>query len=146
IDTSFFRGISDIEDFMTDALGARKALDMSKMQVRKSGYLNRKISILTEDIRLDPDIKDCGTKHFMEFKISSKVMFKLLIDRYYEMDGKTKVITNKDTYLIGSTINLRSPITCALKNETVCKTCYGNLSKINMGLNIGTIANLIFTE
>lgn len=146
IDTSFFRGITKVQDYYTDALGARKALITSKLQVRQSGYLNRKISILTQDVKIDPDIKDCGTKQYMPLKITSEDMFKLLIGRYHNTTNGEEIIDKEDTYLIGTTIQLRSPITCALGGDHICRKCYGKLSKVNSKLNVGTLANLIFTE
>ena len=145
INRSFFQGFNDVQDFFTDALGARKALSTSKLQVRQSGYLNRKISILTEDVRISED-KFCDTSNYMKVKITSDDMFELFIGRYHRVQDKDVLISGYDTYLVGHTINLYSPVTCALDGENICKKCYGTLANVNMGLNVGTIANLIFTE
>lgn len=145
VDSSFFRGITSIQDFYTDATGARKALNTSKMQVRQSGYLNRKISVLTEDARID-DVDDCGTKHYLRITIQDEDMLKLYVNRICIIEGVEKVITPEDKHLIGVQLLVRSPITCACPGDHVCHKCYGRLSLINSGLNIGTVANLIFTE
>lgn len=147
IDSSFAKGLNTIAEFNTDAIGARKALITSKTQVKQSGYLNRKISVLTEDIRINEDVEDCGTKHYLSVLIKDKKHLMLFENRFRVSGGVVKIITANDLHLIGKTIHVRSPITCILKDHNhVCKTCYGNLWKINVGLNIGTIANLILTE
>ena len=146
VDSSFAKGLTKVEDFNTDSIGARKALITSKTQVRQSGYLNRKISVLTEDYRIS-DTVDCGTKHFLRFTVKDKQHLKLIEMRYYmDEEGNSKIINIEDEWLIGKTINLRTPITCACEEGQVCHTCYGDLWKINNGKNIGTIANLILTE
>ena len=146
VDSSFSRGLTTLEDFNTDAIGARKALITSKTQVRQSGYLNRKISVLTEDARI-VNVDDCGTKHYLTVTISDKTFLRMYENRYrIDETGELKIIKLSDSWLIGKTIQVRSPITCACKSNDVCKTCYGDLWKINIGKNIGTIANLILTE
>jgi archaellum component FlaC len=146
IDTSVAKGLRNIEDFYTDAVAARKALTTSKTQVRQSGYLNRKISILTEDCHI-VDIDDCGSKHYVTLNIKDSNHLKLLHKRFYvDENDEIKLINKNDKSLIGKTINLRSPITCACEDNGFCHTCYGEIWKINNTLNIGTIANLVLTD
>lgn len=63
-------------------------------------------------------------------------------------DTKLKTISLKNTELIGKTIALRSPQTCAADHgKHVCKTCYGGaLSEINKDLNTGLVAVLLLTN
>ena len=151
INTSFSKGLQSIDDYYTNAMGARKALITSKTQVRQSGYLNRKIMILTEDVRID-DVDDCGTREYITLEITSPKMLEFYIGRYYVTNaetGEVSLITEDSTHLVGKTILLRSPITCRMHNSSqdhVCRTCYGQLSTVNYGMNIGSIANLILTE
>lgn len=151
INTSFSKGLKSIDDYYTNAMGARKALITSKTQVRQSGYLNRKIMILTEDVRI-ADVDDCGTTEYITLGIKNHKMLSLYVGRYYvanEETGETKLITEDSDHLVGKTIKLRSPITCKCHNregDKVCHTCYGQLSDVNDGMNIGSIANLVLTE
>ena len=151
INTSFSKGLKSIDDYYTNAMGARKALITSKTQVRQSGYLNRKIMILTEDVRI-ADVDDCGTTEYITLGIKNHKMLSLYVGRYYvanEETGETKLITEDSDHLVGKTIKLRSPITCKCHNregDKVCHTCYGQLSDFNDGMNIGSIANLVLTE
>lgn len=145
VDSSFLRGLKTVYDYYTDAQGGRKALITSKMQVKQSGYLNRKISVMTEDARV---VKDhvCNTKNYLKVKIENEKMLKMFVDRYYNINGEDKLLTKDDKHLIGSTLNFRSPVFCACEGDKVCEKCYGKLSNVNKNANIGTLANLIFTE
>ena len=145
IDSSFLRGLNSVYDYYIDAQGARKALITSKMQVKQSGYLNRKISIMTEDVRIQKNYV-CKTKNFLKVTIEDEKMFKMFIDRYYRLNGEDILLTKYDKHLIGSTLYFRSPVFCACHGDNVCEKCYGKLSEVNRDYNIGTIANLIFTE
>ena len=151
INSSFSRGLQSVEDYYINAMGARKALITSKTQVRQSGYLNRKIMILTEDVRIE-DVDDCQSKEYIRLKIGSKKMLEFYIGRFYVTNAETGelgVITEDSTFLVGQTILLRSPITCRLhtaEKDHVCKTCYGQVSWVNLGMNVGSIANLVLTE
>lgn len=151
INSSFSQGLQSVEDYYINAMGARKALITSKTQVRQSGYLNRKIMILTEDVRIE-DVDDCQTEDYIKLKITSEKMLSFYIGRYYlanKETGELGVITEDSKFLVGQTIHLRSPITCKLHTphkDHVCKTCYGQVSWVNLGMNVGSIANLVLTE
>lgn len=154
IDTSFAEGLKTVRDYYTNATGGRKALITSKTQVRQSGYLNRKITVLTEDLRIDLNTDDCKNHEYVYINIIDKDHLKLFEDRYWvtnpsdEGEHILKRITSDNEDLIGKTIAIKSPITCGLKKKGnhICKKCYGDLWKTNLTKNIGTIANLILTE
>jgi hypothetical protein len=145
INTSFLRGLS-VRDFYINALGARKALITNHQQVRNSGYLTRKISMLLMDTKLS-DIEDCGSheNNYIEININNKKTLSRLSKRFYLKDGKLETIDTSDESLIGKTIKIPSPISCA-SNDGICKKCYGKLFDINKDLNIGMIAVLILTD
>ena len=148
INSSFVRGLS-VTEFFVNATGARKALTTSKGQVKSSGYLNRKLGLLMSDCRIKNPMSnyDCGTKHTIPIFIDNQKTLNRFNNRYRVNEkGKVVVIDSNDEKLIGTTINLRSPITCACKNDEVCPICYGRLSRINKTKNIGTISNLILTN
>lgn len=148
IDTSFMRGLNNPNEFLINAIAARKALITTKSEVRKSGYLTRRISILTGDIVLS-EVDDCGSKHYLHKYIKDKDTLSFYYDRYYINDNGEEELIYKGTHehLIGRNIKLRSPITCALPEEKLCKRCYGlSLSRINKNLGVGTIATLLLTN
>lgn len=133
--------------------------------VKRSGYLNRKLSLSNIDHYHDNSIKDCGTNYVVRYTIDNEKKFKQIIGRhYYEMkpesenttkkfykisedtNGELKTITEENKNdLIGKIIALRSPVTCASK--CTCATCYGrNLSEVNKNVNTGLVAVNKLTE
>jgi len=143
-DTNLLNGIRDVEDLFAMAKTARKILIIANKSVRDSGYLTRKLSLLTIDTVLDEELDDCGSGHYLKMLIENKDILNRLKNRWYEEDGELILVDENDENLIGRTINLRSPITCCSKN--ICRTCYGNLYKVNAGLHVGIIAVLYLTS
>lgn len=147
IDTNFCLGLRNITDFYINAVGCLKALITVKIQTKNSGYLTRKIEILLND-EFIADIDDCGTQHLLPFTINDKNNLIHSNNLYYslkENGSNLKKIHENDTDLIGKTIYLRTPLTCACK-EGICKKCYGDMYKFNENMNIGLIAALIITN
>jgi len=145
--TSFANGLKDVVQYYIDCIGARTALIASKIQVKKSGYLNRKMSNLTTDIVLG-NIHDCGSKRYVDYRVETQSELDLIDGRYIvdDNDELHLIDSKKDTDLIGQVVALRSPIYCALNDNKICDVCYGKLAKRNRGLGIGTLATLLFTE
>ena len=147
IDTNFCLGLRNITDYYINAVGCLKALITVKIQTKNSGYLTRKIEILLND-EFIADIDDCGTQHLLPFTINDKNNLIHSNNLYYslkENGSNLKKIHGNDTDLIGKTIYLRTPLTCACK-EGICKKCYGDMYKFNENMNIGLIAALIITN
>lgn len=149
INSSFVRGLN-VSEFFINATGARKALSMSKGQVKSSGYLNRKLGLLLSDVRIKNynEDYDCHSKHPINIFIDSEKTLRRFNNRYIvnDDDDSLRLISENDKDLIGTTVKLRSPITCACKNNYICPICYGRLSRINKNKNIGTISELILTN
>lgn len=151
MDTSYARGLKKPSDFYIDATDARRAIVTVKDQVRKSGYTTRKMVILTIDSKLDNNVEDCGSKHYLTQYMKDETTLNRYMDRYYiDSNGNEQYIDPRkdNSNLIGKHLRLRSPVTCALDHGRVCKKCYGKfLSVINRkAKGIGTIAALNLTE
>jgi hypothetical protein len=102
----------------------------------------------------DHSHEDCGSEHFIKYNIEDQKKLNQIHGRHYYIINnnrkkKSELLTvdsNHDKNLIGKTIGLRSPVTCAADGH-VCRTCYGSeLSEINEGLNTGLIAVLLLTN
>lgn len=150
INTNFCNGLRNVTDFYINSVGCLKALITSHIQVKNSGYFTRKLLVLLND-EFVSDVKDCGTKHLLPMVIKNENELKHLNYRYFSMypSGKNMErfnIGKKDySYLIGKTVYLRDPITCACK-DGICEKCYGDLWKVNYKMNVGIIACLILTN
>ena len=152
IEDNYLIGLSDIQNYFINSKGTRKALITNNKMVKRSGYLTRKLSLAMIDRYHDNSTADCGTEHFIKYNIESERKLRQIDGRhYYLLDAKgerastvrTANVHSKD--LVGKTIGLRSPVTCAGKH--VCKMCYGyDLSEINKDLNTGLISVLLLTN
>ena len=108
------------------------------------------------DVRVNPNIEDCGTKHCYYCNVHSKDRLKQIIGRhYYNVNEDGTLGTELQTVtmlspIIGKTIALRSPITCQAtddKGDCICATCYGKkLAHINSKKHAGEIATFTLTD
>jgi hypothetical protein len=152
IEDNYLNGLTSLENYFINAKGTRKALITNNKQVRRSGYLTRKLSLSMVDRYHDNSFKDCKTEHLIIYNITDAEKLVQIEGRHYhdindnnEKISELKTLRYTDTNLIGKTIGLRSPVTCA--GDHVCKTCYGSdLSEINRDLNSGLIAVNFLTE
>lgn len=148
IKTSFITGgISDPYDYYMDANASRIAQILQKENVGTSGRFARLLGLNNIDTNLHPDPNfDCHTQNYIELEVSNKKVLKMVNARWYRMtpNGVEHLINaDKDTHLIGKTILLRSPITCAsaAKGQGICFKCYGELAYVNRDINPGRYAS-----
>lgn len=129
-------GINKVSMIFIDSLSGRKSLILNKTAMGNSGHFARLIMLVTSDVVLRKDEIVCKTKHPILMEIKSDEHLQKLKSRYYRYghERQYKILTGDETYLIGETIYLRSPITCASK-EGICRQCYGDLFYINRTLN-----------
>lgn len=145
-------GVSNPVDYFIESSTGRTAQIIKFNNVGSSGHFARLLGLNNMDSHLchDPHY-DCGSTNFVQLTITDKKMLKMLVNRYYRMspNGMEKCIKRDDTDLIGKTIYLRSPITCAsaARGEGICYKCYGDLAytvydaEIDFGVNIGRVAS-----
>jgi hypothetical protein len=140
-------GLGNVTNYYIDSLGGRKSIIMNKTVMGRSGHFARMVMLLSSTIRLRPDEEDCGSVHPIKMTVRTKKHLQRLHGRYYREPNarQYKIMTGKETNLIGKDILLRSPITCASKH--ICKTCYGQLYYTNKDLeSIGGFAGSKITE
>lgn len=146
INKSFITGgVEDNLAYLIESSSGRIAQILSKKNVGTSGSFARILGLNNMDTRLhnSPDFT-CNTKNFIKFEVKNKKILERIVDRYYRMtpDGLDRLIEPSDTFLIGQTILLRSPVTCAsaAAGQGICYKCYGDLAfAVNM-VNIGKYA------
>ena len=159
VDTSFTGGgVSDPMDYFIESSTSRIAQIEKHKNVSKSGTLARIMGLSSMDSHLYPDEHyDCHTRHLVPIQVKTAKHLKYLDLRYYREtpNGQEKCINYKrDTHLIGRTILLRSPCTCAsaARGQGICYKCYGKLAYTNVdsntgfGVNIGRIASEFITS
>lgn len=145
---NYLHGYSTPSDAYIDAITGRDSQILKYISVRESGYLSRKINIDNLNTKIDYDVKDCGTTHYITYEVKTENHLRSIDLKYMILpNGKLKLIhyeTDKD--LIGKTIKLRSHTCCALTGNRVCMTCFGYKSKRLKGTLIGGLPAVKFAN
>lgn len=145
-------GLTDLVSLYIDEYIGRLAQILSKQNVGSSGDFARLLGLNNQDSFLhhDPNYI-CNSQNFQKVEIKNESILKRLSFRYYRLHPQGmeyNLNSFTDKHLIGRTIYLRSPMTCASssKGEGICYRCYGDISYTNSNINIGKIAAEILSE
>ena len=142
-------GTYDFYILFQDMLKAMIALLLEKKNVGHAGDFSRLLSLNNIGTKLHSDPHyDCGTKNYLIVNIKSEKDLNMYKNRFYKFhpDGPEYLFSSdpirNESHLIGKTLYLRSPMTCAShsRGEGVCYKCYGTLAFVNKYLNIGQLA------
>lgn len=136
IDTNFIvGGLNSVSNFFIDKQAGRKAVVANKTLMGNAGYFAAKIMKITKDTRLDMNVEDCGTHHPILYHVKDRKHLNTIDHSFYYLPDDPsetlRVASKKDEWLIGKDIYLRSPVTCGLGHNYVCKHCYGEMYKVN---------------
>ena len=153
IDKSFTNGgVNDPLSYFIESSTARAAQIMSKTNVGDSGDFARLLGLNNMDTILNLDRNyECMSQHFMQYTIKSEKHLNMIKNRYYRHNPRGMqylIEPKKNRDLIGQTIYLRSPMTCASRSSGIgiCKCCYGDLYWTNININVGKIAAEILSS
>lgn len=149
-------GLGNVTNYYLQTNASRKALLANKYDMGNSGYFSKMLTQLCSNIFIDNEVpiyngvQQCRSIRPIEVNIKSEKHLSYYVGRYYStMYGNTLYqIHPDDTFLIGKTIKLKSPITCSCNGDDhhICPTCYGRLSKVNKEICIGALAAALATE
>lgn len=140
---NFLKGYQCPSDAYMDAISGRDAQILKHITVRDSGYLSRKINLSCLNTHIDYNVKDCGTQYTIKYKVESEDHLKAIDLKYIVKHGKLYLVhSSKDRDLIGTTVDLRSHIVCALPKGHVCMTCFGAKAMRLKGTNIGGLPSV----
>ena len=147
INSNFINGGLDCpESLVIESAIGRQAQILSKENVGFSGNFARLLGLNCMNTPLHPDpTYSCDTKNFIRYTIFDNTYLERINMRWYRTkpNGIDKLIdSDRDKFLIGQTVLLRSPMTCAslAHGKGICYKCYGNLAYVNNDINIGKIA------
>lgn len=139
-------GFGNITNYYIDAGASRKSLIANKEKMGSSGHmaLLMKLSCVGTYIS---DVDDCHTPHTVKLRIQDKKFLEMCAGRYYRHEGgrEFKMLKSTDKHLIGKTLLFRDPGKCGCK-DGICKTCYGALSTVNKGMDVGIFASTIISR
>lgn len=146
VDKSFINGgMNDLVSFFIESSIGRLAQVIVDGNVGNSGYFARLLGLNNQDSFIHPDSHyDCHTKNYMKITIDNIDVLTRLDKRYYRFtpNGMEYLLSKYQKDMIGKTIYLRSPMTCAsaARGEGICYKCYGDLAYINNFINPGKLA------
>lgn len=139
------KGLQSASDYLLDATMGNKAQIYQKVYTGNSGYFSRRSTHAAIDsvLHADPNY-DCkvNSENLIELFVANKKYLKIFDGLYYKEKRNSlayKLLNCKDkkqNELVGQTIYIRSPLTCA-SEEGICHKCYGRLSRINKSRHIG---------
>lgn len=140
-------GLNSITNYYLDSQAARKPLIANKEKMGNSGHLSLLLKLACVGIYISKTTKDCHTPHTVKLFIENEKFLQKCVGRYYRKEGerKFKLLKSTDKHLIGTELLFRDPSTCACK-DGICHTCYGAMSKINMGMDVGILAATIISR
>ena len=111
-----------------------------------TGEFARILGLNNTDTILNPDPRyECLSQHYVKFEIKSAKHLSMVKGRFYRLNprGMDYLLEDyTDPSLIGQTIYLHSPMTCASHSagHGICSRCYGTLYWVNLNINIGKYA------
>lgn len=152
INSSYINGgLSDTTSLVIESWAGRIAQILSKTNVGTSGHFARLLGLNNQECTLheDPNYV-CDSKNFQVIYVTDEMVLSKIFDRYYRLrpDGIEYKVNRGDKHLIGQTIYLRSPMTCASlsRGEGICYRCYGDLAYSNKNINVGKYAAEILSS
>ena len=139
-------GFGNITNYFIDSGASRKSLIANKEKMGSSGHMSLLMKLSCVGIYLSKT-KDCHTSHTVKLTINDKKFLELCTGRYYRLPGSRefKLLKKNDTHLIGKTLLFRDPGMCSCK-DGICETCYGALSSVNRGMDVGIYASTIISR
>lgn len=141
--STLIRGLDRPSYLYIDSSAARKSLILNKTVMGKAGNFGKLVMELARTLGLSKKVTDCGTTHYIHIEIRNKKMLRKVDNRFYKVNNSDElsiIDSERDTHLIGKTIKMRSPVTCALKNDCVCARCFGKTAGLNYDIADGAAA------
>lgn len=152
INSSFINGgVTDPVSRFVESYAGIEATIISHVNVSISGTIARLMELnnIRSFLHKDPSYC-CNTQNPEKIFIDNIETLKRFNLRYYSdiLNGPVKPISYLDTQLIGRTIYIYSPMTCASysRGQGICYRCYGDLAFVNSDVNIGLIASTLLSS
>lgn len=138
INTNYIlQGLNTIFNLYVEAVSGRTAAIINKTLMGDAGHLLIVIAIMSASAKLKEVPTNCGGTNLVPIDVKDKKVLKKINMRKYKLPGHKEFRTinfEEDEDLIGSTVWMRSPVTCGCKDH-ICKECYGDLWYNNKDLN-----------
>lgn len=139
VEESWCRGIQTKDSFFVQASTARVAKILEKCKIAPTGSALKDSMFVNKGLMVKDG--DCGTRHMLNIYISDMIDLKAHVGMNWSLDEDAdtySVLSIDDTHLIGTSIYIRTPATCAfIDGDSLCSTCVGIRvrKKFDLGLD-----------
>ena len=139
-------GLEHVADQFVDSASSRVAQIQMKKNTGTSGNFARILGNNNIDAFINPDPNfKCDTQNLQIYTVEDQHFLDMIGGRYYKLDPDGLdflVDPAKDKFLIGTTIYLYSPMTCAsaAHGNGICYRCFGELAYIDNNIKVGKFA------
>ena len=120
---------------------ARVSLAQRQDSIPRGGELQRKFIWATGFLKLSRN-DDCNSTRYLEIEVLDSNHLGTLSGRWYlnPDHNNLQLISERDTFLIGKKIKVRSPIYCEDTGYKICDKCFGTKQPVsaNLGASIGS--------
>lgn len=124
ITRGYLHGLNSLADAMMESCSGKKALYSQGGPLERSEYFNRRVRLAVSSITGVVG-RDCGSKVYIPWVVKEHHL-DILDGNNYMTETGLRMVTRKDTHLVGETIMLRNVTTCMNHDtQTVCETCLG---------------------
>jgi hypothetical protein len=159
IKTGYVQGIRGLYESLIETRSAAKSLIFSTDPLQQSEYFSRRQQLICVNVR-NLHKGDCGSQEYLDWHVRdvqyegiTKISdgdLKTLGGKYYldEATNTLKIVNEKDSFLIGKTIKIRSSVAGCMHPDPygVCEVCYGETAlAIPAGANLGHITCVAMT-
>lgn len=153
--SNYLFGMVNLYEFAADSRGSAEHLSATESPLQDSEYFSRRLQLQT-CILERVAYEDCGTTQTIPFFVrpAGKIEetgedrqcdLKFLVGKMYicPKTGELKMLDGSEKHLIGTTIQLRSVLTCEHADpHAVCQVCFGALSNNHSRwANVGVVAS-----
>lgn len=159
--TNFTRGLHTVHAFVAESRSAAKNYYFSEDPIQKAEYFARRLQLLTMSVERVHHGVDCGSTKYVDWLVNpptydenkeltypGDLLFMVGIFYWDEASQSLKKIKLTDTHLNGTTIKMRSALTCNHADKHgICHVCFGDLAKnIPEHANLGHICSCVMTK
>lgn len=158
---SFTQGMRSLYNLMAEERSAAKSLFFSEDPLEQAEYFARRLQILCMSVERI-HYTDCGSEDYVQWYLKPDQRdpvdnhvtrpgdLNFMEGKYYvdEATGHLKILKKSDTHLYGTTIRMRSALTCKHSDIAgVCSVCFGDLaSNLPTNTNLGHVCAATMTQ
>lgn len=139
----FGEGLHEVVDVLMESRAATDSMASNGPPLQQAQKFYRMMTLVSSLVDKVEQGVDCGSKFTIPFNVTTTNLV-ALDGMYHVVDGVVTRLSPKDKHLIGTTIQLRSVMGCALPNRShVCSTCHGELSwTVPPATSVGALSSI----